>query len=452
MYIIEPQKKIDILDDADICVLGGGTTGIMAAVRAARLGAKVVIVERQGCFGGNGTSGLVSVWHTMLDFDFKNQIISGLSEEVIERLKRRNAVRIVDPSSPEHKARISRISTYIYNPQEMKIELENMLQECRAVMYLHTLFCAPYVVDGKLKAVIVESKNGRQAICARFFIDATGDGDLCHRLGIPSSDYPDKQPSTTSAVLYGYQSVDNPRKVLLEHLPEYNLPNLGWDTPYVDAPDVSLLAKSNVFHSCLDTKELTKGELEGRRQVRAMMDILKKYGNPTKPITLLNLSSYIGIREGRNIKCAYTLTGDDICKGRKFEDAIANGSYPIDIHHTEKPGCTLWYLNGMTEYEVDGKPYEISWWKEPSDDYPAYWQIPYRSMVVREYDNLLVCGRAMDADRRAFGAIRVMINLNQTGEAAGVAAWLSLDSNKKNQDIDIHKLRNLLAKGGSIML
>jgi hypothetical protein len=452
MNIIEAPKKIEILDEADVCILGGGTTGVMAAVRAARLGARVIIVEQQGNFGGNGTSGLVSVWHSLKDFNFDKQIISGLSEEILDRLRIRGALSVSDPDSPGHASRMSRISTYMFNAQELKIELDGLLQESGVIMYLHTFFSAPYIHDGKLKAVIVESKNGRQAIRAKFFIDATGDGDLCRRLGIEAREYPDKQPSTTAAVLYGYDGIEKPRQVLREHLSEYGLPDLGWDTGYVGAPGVSLLCKSNVFFSCLDAKELTKSELEGRRQVRAMMEILQKHGNPSKPIALLNLSSHIGIREGRSIKCAYTLTGEDICGGRKFDDAIANGSYPIDIHHTDKPGCTFWYLNGMTEYERDGYPHEISWWKEPSDNYPAYWQIPYRSMVVREYDNLLVCGRAMDADRRAFGAIRVMINLNQTGEAAGVAAWVSISSGKGNDSIDTGQLHKLLADGGSIVL
>jgi flavin-dependent dehydrogenase len=140
MSIFEDKKEIQVLDEADICVLGGGTTGVMAAVRAARLGARVIIIEQQGNFGGNGTSGLVSVWHTMKDFDFKNQIISGLSEEIIKRLEKRDAIRINDPSSATHISRMSRISTYFFNAQELKIELDNLLIESRVIMYLHTFF------------------------------------------------------------------------------------------------------------------------------------------------------------------------------------------------------------------------------------------------------------------------------------------------------------------------
>lgn len=451
MTILEKAQEIPVLETADVCVLGGGTTGVMAAIRAARMGARVVLVEQQGNFGGNGTSGMVCAWHTLLDFDFNEKIISGLSEEFLDRLNARHALRIVDPDRPDHPSRMSKISTYIFNTQELKIECDEMLQEAGVISYLHTMFCAPWVEDGELKAVIVESKSGRQAISAKFFIDATGDGDLAYRLGIPAREREGKQPSTTAALVSGYSYVTNPKKVLLEHLKEYSLPNLGWDTNFVQSPEVRHLLKTNVFESCLTIEGMTRGEIEGRRQVRAIIDILNKHGDSDREVVLLALSSSIGIREGRHMECMYTLTGDDICNGRKFPDAIANGSYPIDIHHADKPGCTFWYLNGMTEYELDGYPHEISWWKEKSDDYARYWQIPYRSLVPKEYGNVLICGRAMDADTRAYGAVRVMINLNQTGEAAGVAASLCVSKGCRNNELDTDLLRRELAKGGSIM-
>lgn len=452
MRILEKAQELSVLDTADVCVLGGGTTGVMAAIRAARMGAKVVLVEQQGNFGGNATSGMVCAWHTMLDFDFNQKIISGLSEEFINRLNARNALRIVDPNRPDHPSRMQKISTYIFNTQELKIECDEMLLEAGVKCYLHTMFCAPWVEDGELKAVIVESKSGRQAIMAKFFIDATGDGDLAYRLGIGYQEREAKQPSTTAALVTGYSYHSNPKKTLLAHLEEYNLPILGWDTNYVNAPEVRHLLKTNVFESCLTVEGMTQGEIEGRRQVRAMMDILNRYGDSDRKLTLVGLSSSIGIREGRRMKLSYTMTGDDICNGARFHDAIGNGSYPVDIHHAHKPGCTFWYLNGMTEYERDGYPHEISWWKEKSDDYPRYYQIPYRSLLPKEYGNLLVCGRSLDCDSRAFGALRVMINLNQTGEAAGVAAALCAANNIRNNELDTDYLRSEMAKGGSIVL
>lgn len=452
MNIIEQAREIPVLEEADVCVLGGGTTGVMAAVRAARMGAKVVLIEQQGNFGGNATSGMVCAWHTMLDFDFKQKIIAGLSEEFIERLKKRDAVRIVDPDRPDHPSRMQKISTYIFNSQELKIECDEMLLEAGVICFLHTSFCAPWIESGKLKAVIVESKNGRQVVLAKFFVDATGDGDLAYRLGIGYWEQKGKQPSTTGALVTGYNDHSIPKKFLLDHLEEYNLPILGWDTNFVNAPEIRHLLKTNVYETCLTAEGLTRSEIEGRRQVRAIIDILNRYGDSDRKLTLVGLSSSIGIREGRHMKLSYTMTGDDVCNGARFGDAIANGSYPIDIHHADKPGCTFWYLNGMTEYERDGYKHEISYWKEKAEDYPRYYQIPYRSLLPKEYDNVLVCGRAMDADARAYGAVRVMINLNQTGEAAGVAAAMCADKEISNKELDTEELRAKLAEGGSIML
>ena len=453
MKLVEERREVEILDEADICVLGGGTTGALAAIRAARLGARVVLVEKEECFGGNATASMVCCWHTLLDFNFEQQIIGGITQEILGRLDKRDALRYHDPTRGEKTSRMQRITSYVFNPQELKIELDEMLAESGVVCYLHTSFCAPYLEDGHLTAIFVESKGGRQAIKARFFIDATGDGDLCYRLGIPCYERDNKQPSTTSALVFGYQGISDPKDTLRQHLEEYDLPCLGWDTTYTGAsPEVSLLCKTNVTYGCLDARSLTQSELEGRRQMRAIMDILRKYGGCERQPALLSLSSRIGIREGQIVKGLYTLTKDDVLRGHTFEDAVVNGSYPVDIHHADKPGCTFYYMNGMTEYERDGCPHEVGWWRMETGPAPAYWQMPYRTMVVDNFQNVLVCGRAMDADREAFAALRVMVNLNQSGEAAGVAAWLCVNNDCGSHSIDVKHLRALLADGGSIMI
>lgn len=451
MVLVEKAKELEILADVDVCVVGGGTTGVMAAVRAARMGAKVAIVETQGNFGGNATSSLVCIWHTLLDFDFKKQIIGGLTQEVLDRLEARNALWTRDPHR-KCPCRMNQIGTYVFNPQDLKIICDEMLLEAGVTCYLHTRVCAPYMEDGQLKAVIVESKNGRQAIMAKFFIDATGDGELAYRAGVPFEERDGKQPSTTAAIVRGYCDVENPKKVLLDHLDEYGLPVMGWDVEYPKAPEIQVLCKTNVFDNPLTMEGMTAAEIEGRRQMKGIVDCLNKYGNGGKDVVLLGLSSYLGIREGRSMQGMYTITGDDLNNGVSFPDAIGYGSYPSDIHHADKPGCTFSYLNGMSEYERDGYPYEITWWKEQSDDYPRYWQIPYRSLVPVEIDNLLVCARGLSADRVAFGAVRVMVNLNQTGEAAGVAAALCVSENVTNKTLDTDLLRAKMAEGGSIIL
>ena len=136
--IDEPAKKIPIAEEADICVLGGSCTGVFAAVRAARMGAKVVIVERQNCFGGVATLGLVNIWHSLYDAEYKRQVIAGLTLEVVERLQKRFAVqRIANSSSVGFKL----------NTEELKIELDQLLLESKVKPYLHSFYVAP-LVDG----------------------------------------------------------------------------------------------------------------------------------------------------------------------------------------------------------------------------------------------------------------------------------------------------------------
>ena len=157
LTIREPARDIKVINDVDVVVLGGSCTGVFAAVRAARLGAKVAIVEQAGAFGGTATNSYVCIWHSLTDITYKKQIISGLTEEMIERLKAvPNGMRIRPPK--ENKWRAPHYSTYVLNTEEMKIELDRMVLEAGITPYLHTRYSAPYLEDGELKAVIVENR------------------------------------------------------------------------------------------------------------------------------------------------------------------------------------------------------------------------------------------------------------------------------------------------------
>lgn len=443
--ITEPARQTPVIHEADVCVLGGSCTGVFAAVRAARLGCRVVLVEKQNCFGGVATLSLVNVWHSLLDTTFKQQIIAGLTLEVVERLARRDAVteRARNPSW-----------AFAFNPQELQIELDELVLEANITPMLHTSFVAPYVEDGVLEAVIVEDKSGRGAIRARMFIDATGDGDVCSRLGLPVYPANQLQPATTCAMLSGWASLEqtNISALLLEHHHEFDLPEgFVWGC-LVPGSDVYMLAGTRIYNSnCADAESLTKSEIEGRRQVRAIMDIIRKYV-PQQRLALQALPSRIGIRESRHVRCHYRLTGDDVLWGRRFDNAVANGSYRVDIHHQDKPGITLRYLDGTETYNRPGFPIERRRWRLETAEDPTFYQIPYRAMVPGGYPNLLVAGRMIDADPIAHAGIRVMVNMNQTGEAAGVAAYLALQHTQAVTEISTSELRAVLAAGGSVVL
>lgn len=457
--IFEPARELPILHEADLCVLGGSCTGLFAAVRAARLGANVVIVEKQNCFGGVATTSMVNVWHSWMDTEFRQQIIGGLTSEVGERLKKRDAIQAVERSHS---------FGFIFNSEELKIELDELAQENRIKILLHTVFCDPYINEGRLAGVVVENKSGRGAILARTFVDATGDGDLCARLpGVQCYYANHLQPATACARIEGWrelqpESLDSGfsgatkrfdlGELIRQHSSEFCLHGAFIWGGFVPSSDIYMLAGTRIYGANpADAEQLTAAEIEGRRQVRAILDLLRKY-RPEVRLSLQALPSQIGLRESRHVKCHYRLAGHDVLNGRKFYDGIANGSYRVDIHHQDKAGVTLKYLDGTQVYAAPGQPKQVGRWRPESSDNPTYYQIPLRAMIPEgPYDNLVVAGRMIDADPEAHGAIRVMVNLNQTGEAAGAACVLAMRNSTSVARVAPDELRRTLCEGGSLL-
>ncbi len=443
--VAEPARQTPVIDEADVCILGGSCTGVFAAVRAARLGARVIVVERQNCFGGTATSGLVSIWHSLHDTERRQQIIAGLTVETLERLSRRKAAEYVDKGD-----------VYRLNTEELKIELDELVTEHGVVPHLHTLYVAPHVVDGRLEAVIVESRSGRGAIKAKVFIDATGDGDLLAHLGARFEMPRIKQPPTSCMKTAGLGGIGDGQleQLIHEHREEFGLPeDWGWRTALPHQPRFVMNAENHVFNvSCVDARDLSRAEIEGRRQNRAVLDIVRKYGLPGADVVLLDLCSCIGIRETRHFRCRYRLSEQDVLNGTHFDDAIANGSRMVDIHLEAEPGLLLRFLDGREKFVLRGRPAVWRRWREVTPTDPTFYQVPYRCLVPEGRGNVLAAGRLIDCDNGAFGAIRVMVNTNQMGEAAGTAAHMALDENRGVADVDVAKLRRVLKAGGSAII
>ncbi len=423
------------------------------SIALARRGARVAIVENQGFFGGMATAALIGVWHSTLDTEFRQTIIAGLTAEVIVRLRRRDAV-LHTKNNPS--------KAYILSTPELQIELDRMIGEAGVRPFLHARFAAPLVRAGRLTAAVIEDKSGRRAIRARYFVDASGDGDLIARLGIPCRRLRDLQPPTTAAILRGLDTLGrkNPkfslgRTVFDPALPGSLPPGFLWDAEVVGQRGCRLVVGTRVPGAdCSDADQLTRAEIEGRRQVRAMVDLLHDQAPGGCAIALAALPAHIGVRETRHANCLHRLTAKELLTGRRFPDAIANGSYRVDVHHSGKPGIAFRYLNGREVYiEPNGAGREGRWRPETATN-PLFYQIPYRSLVPRGplTANVLVAGRLMDADRGAYGAVRVIVNCNQTGEAAGTAAFLALDGGLPVAKVNPDALRRALAAGGAAVM
>jgi hypothetical protein len=190
-----------------------------------------------------------------------------------------------------------------------------------------------------------------------------------------------------------------------------------------------MCAYTHVFNTdASDATQLTVAEIEGRRQIRAYMDIARKYGGNDNRPCLLNLASTIGIRETRSFAANYRLTEEDVLSCKRFQDAIANGNYHIDVHDPK---------TGKFKF------------KELQGD---FYQIPLATMVSDGAPNVVLAGRMISTDRGAFGGIRVMVNLNQTGEAAGVTASLAASGAIPVSRVDAESVRKTLSTLGAVII
>lgn len=214
-----------------------------------------------------------------------------------------------------------------------------------------------------------------------------------------------------------------------------------------------MYAETHAFGMDLsDADQLTQAEMDERYRIRCIMDMARKYypERKDKPC-LLALGSYIGIRETRRFTGEYELTEMDVLEGVRFDDAIANGSYRVDVQHTSGGGFIFKYLDG-TQLDITAKGRIPGRWREERDTNPTFYQIPYRSMINHRCPNVVMAGRMICAEKPAYGAIRVMVNMNQTGEAAGTAAALALNTSNNACKIDPVTLRKQLAEDGSVII
>ncbi len=465
-YIHEPARDIPVVQEFDLVVVGGSCTGVFAAVRAARLGLKglssscpparyvraarlglkAAIIEKQNCFGGMATAGNVSIWHKLYNTVNDQQIIAGLTLEIIDRLKKRRALYTR-----------SKTARFELNTEELKIELDELITESRITPYLNTACVACAAENGTLNAVFIENKDGRTAIRAQLFVDATGDADVARHLDVPLHPQQPLQPPTLCAKIFGMNTLEGLdwQRAVREHGAEFGLePDWGWGHTVPGIPGLQLRADNHIFGvDVSDADQLTRGEIEGRRRVRALMDVIRKYGPEKSDIVLADLAAALGARETRRIQGCYQLTGEDVLYGKRFDDAIANGCYPVDTHHSDGAGITFQFLDGTQQVIRErGLEPEKGRWRDPVDQDPTFYQIPYRCLVSEKTPNLIMAGRMLDADKTAFSAVRVMVNLNQTGEAAGVAAYLALQDECSVFDVAPKRLRKTLSDGGSVII
>lgn len=444
--LMVPAESLPVVEEADICVVGGSCTGVFAAIRAARLGARVVIVEKQNRFGGVATTGLVCMWHSLFDITGEKQIIGGLTFETMERLEKRRAIGTF---------RTAAASGVPFNSEELTLELDAMVTEQKNIRtFFHTVYSRPVMEDGAIRGIVAENKSGRFIITAGQFIDASGDGLLCRDAGIPMRFAENPQPPTACAHIENYRAMKGlDLKALIERNRE-KYPDLpcgySWGTDIPGSAHVYMLAGTRIFHcDCMDADAITRAEFESRRQIRALVELFQE-NYPEARVSLQALPSAIGIREGGHIVSLCRLNGEEVLADRRFPDTIGAGTYPVDIHGSSDDSISFRQLTGVSRVFKSNKLIRVERWL-PEGEVLPYYRMTLSCMIPQGSRNLIAAGRMLDADPEAFGAVRVMVNLNQCGEAAGVAAFCALDESRDVVSVNAGKVRELLNRGGSLI-
>ncbi len=427
------KLNLPVLAEADIVVVGGGPSGIGAALAAARNGAKVLLLEQYGALGGLATAGLVPMFAPTTDGE--RMIYGGLFAEINREMCARMGAEVKDKS------------WQAIDPEILK----RLLDELAAAAGVHVLFgvkvCEAEVEDGRIRAILAATSMGLRKVTGRMFIDATGDGLLAALSGV-AFEYGDEQGRTMSPTLCAqFANIDfarveesnrngvSDRSIWHEMLAKGTAPLP--EHHFVCMKQITgSTASSNLGHiyggNGLDEKELTRGYAEGRKVVRVFEEFYRKYVPGFENAVLVSTASLLGVRETRRIRGEYRMTVEDYKNRAVFEDEIGRCCYPIDIH------------SASTNAEEQKKVEETL--ARTRFHHGESYGIPYRAMIPVGIANLLVPGRALSADRAIQSSLRVMPPCFVTGQAAGIAAKLAVSDVR---DVDVRGMRSRLAELGA---
>ncbi|MEN6346174.1 MAG: FAD-dependent oxidoreductase [Armatimonadia bacterium] len=433
--------------DYDVIVCGGGTAGSVAAIAAARRGARTLIVEQFGFLGGSQTAALVV---PMMSFTTGGQqLVTGMNQEIMDRC---NAL----PGDNEG---------MFFNFELLKYVLEDMAVDAGCDLLYHTFVSDTQVTDGALTGVEIVNKTGKRNLQARQFIDGTGDADVAALAGVPcESGRPEDGLNQSASLRFVMGGVDlkaladflnangcpcpspvrfgagfakggvgnNPMERLAERAEEdgvFSAEEGGYIQFFTVPGRPGELAFNcpRVTHiNGAKAEDLTRVQMQGRRVIPKIMEFCRRYLAGFDSAYLAYTAPMVGIRESRRIVGEYMLSADDFRAARKFEDGIAKSCYPIDIHNPSGVGVTL-------ERLPDGE----------------YHEIPYRCLVPQKVDNLLVAGRCISTTFEAQAAIRIEATCRAMGEAAGVAAALCVSEDCSPRLLDTDLVLEALRQNGA---
>ena len=425
-------REIETAVRTEVCVVGGGPAGCAAALAAARAGAKVFLAEGHTCLGGLGTAGGVPLFMTFSDG--VNFVADGIGREILERMGQTKKIE----GSPN-----------FIHAETLKRVYEDMLEEAGVDFVFMTELIGAETDSGKVSHAVFHAKSAIFAVEADLFIDCTGDGDLSVDAGAEfefGDENGDVMPSTLCSIWANIdwkrfrESKANPRRILFKAFEDGLFRNNDPHHTGIN-PTGDHLGGGNMGHlfglNTLDERSLTAGLIEGRRQAVEFERYYRGYIPGYENAELVGTASLPGIRASRRISCDHMLNIEDYKARRVFDDEIGRYSYPIDIH----PSSTDDKAQEEFESLIRGLRYQ------PGESYG----IPYRSLTVKGFDNLLTAGRCVGSDKYLQGSIRVMPGCFITGQAAGSAAALALRNGNDVRAIPIDALRRRLKDLGAFL-
>jgi hypothetical protein len=439
-YLSEPERRVPIYGEYDVVVLGGGPAGIAAAAASGALGRRTLLIERYGFLGGMGTAAGVTNFcglHANVHGDIR-QVVHGIADDLLARIGKLGGLN-------EPHLIFGKTKAQAYDTAAYKIAADELLLSRKADILFHALAAGVAMDDETISALFVETKSGRVAVRANIFIDCSGDGDLAAFSGAPFALGDEAGNMLYPTMMFRLNGVD-PAKAgeawksvpqLMDEAAKRGVtfPRKGAIIrPQKHAQEwrvnvTQLKSANGRALDGTDARELSAGEIEGRRQALAFFEFLKAEAPGFADSYVVDIPPQIGIRETRRIEGLYQLSGEDVLSCASFDDTIGVNGWPLEKH-----------VAGDVE------------WGWP--DIPAsrgFNHLPYRMLIPRDVGNLLVAGRCASMTHEGQSAARVSGACFVMGEAAGTAAHLALAAGQNPADIVVKDLQAALEKNGAYL-